>query len=63
MDADFIEKTAFFSEDLAKEAALEDSEGKSVQSVGLVDFNLLNAEAAFLADRVHMILDHHVDNA
>ena len=30
MDADFIQKTAFFSEDLSQEAELEAEEGKSV---------------------------------
>ena len=33
-----------------------------VKTVGLVDFNELNPEFSSLADRVHYIIDHHVDS-
>ena len=34
---------------------------ETVSSVGLIDFNRLNKEIEPLADRIDMILDHHLD--
>ena len=35
---------------------------QDVESVVLVDFNKLNPEFEQLGEKVHFILDHHVDN-
>ena len=35
---------------------------EKVESVGLVDFNEITSQFKSLQDKIHFIMDHHVDN-
>ena len=48
-----LDEVAFYQDDVLPQ---------EVESVALVDFNCMNDEVAHLADKVHHIFDHHVDN-
>jgi len=52
----FLKENVFFADDEEVKDLTE------VKSVGLVDFNELTPEFKSVSDRVHYIIDHHVDN-
>ena len=55
IDKDFLNANVYFQDDLIQSNA-------QIESVVLVDFNKLNKEFEELSDRVHFIIDHHIDN-
>lgn len=56
IDEQFLQDNILFCDD----EVIQDL--SRVESVGLVDFNELNDQFLILGDRVHFIIDHHVDN-